>query len=225
MTPEKKARLIATIGACIVRLMVATLRIRVHDQAGVLGGPTEPHGVGAGGGTGKGRAEPRLIWVFWHNRLFIIPRLLNRYLPQRPGSALTSASKDGEIVAAFLQQFHIHPIRGSSSRRGAAALLEMKRFIAQGYDVAITPDGPRGPRYRLNAGPIALAQKTGALVMPILVQYSRFWQLKSWDAFRIPKPFARVDITILPLHTVPPTPDDAAFEAERVKLETLLGKD
>jgi lysophospholipid acyltransferase (LPLAT)-like uncharacterized protein len=209
VTPEKKARLIATTGAWIVRLVVATLRIRVHDEAGVLGGPS----------------EPRLIWVFWHNRLFVIPRLLNRYLPHRPGSALTSASKDGAILAAFLQQFNIRPIRGSSSRRGAAALLEMKRLVAQGYDVAITPDGPRGPRYRLNAGPIALAQKTGALVMPIRVQYSRFWQLKSWDAFRIPIPFARVDITLLPLHTVLPTENEAAFEAERARLESILGGD
>ena len=207
MTPEKKAHLIAIAGACVMRLIVATLRIRVHDEAGVLGGPS----------------EPRLIWVFWHNRLFVIPHLLNHYLPQRPGSALTSASKDGEIVAAFLQRFHIHPIRGSSSRRGAAALLEMKRFIGQGYDVAITPDGPRGPRYHMNAGPIALAQKSGAVVMPILVRYSRFWQLKSWDAFRIPKPFARVDITLLPLHSVPPTQDAAAFEAERARLESILG--
>jgi lysophospholipid acyltransferase (LPLAT)-like uncharacterized protein len=156
VTPEKKAHLIATAGAWIVRLIVATLRIRVHDEAGVLGGPS----------------EPRLIWVFWHNQLFVIPHLLNRYLPQRPGSALTSASKDGEILAAFLQRFHILPIRGSSSRRGAASLLEMKRLVARGYDVAITPDGPRGPRYRLSAGPIALAQKTGALVMPHRVQYS-----------------------------------------------------
>jgi len=209
VTPEKKARLIAIVGAWIMRLVVATLRIRVHDKAGVLGGPS----------------EPRLIWVFWHNRLFVIPHLLNRYLPQRPGSALTSASKDGEILAAFLQRFHIRPIRGSSSRRGAAALLEMMRVTEEGYDVAITPDGPRGPRYRLNAGPIALAQKTGALVMPIRVQYSRFWQLKSWDAFRIPKPFARVDITLLPLHPVAPTPDEAAFEAERARLENILGCD
>jgi lysophospholipid acyltransferase (LPLAT)-like uncharacterized protein len=208
VTPEKKARLIAIAGEWIVRLMVATLRIRVHDEAGVLGGPS----------------EPRLVWVFWHNRFFVIPHLINRYLPQRPGSALTSASKDGEILAAFLQRFHVRPIRGSSSRRGAAALIEMKRLVAQGYDVAITPDGPRGPRYHLNPGPIALAQKTGALVMPIRVQYSRFWQLKSWDAFQIPKPFARVDITLLPLHPVPPTQDEAAFEAERLRLENILGQ-
>jgi lysophospholipid acyltransferase (LPLAT)-like uncharacterized protein len=186
--------------------MVATLRVRVHDQASVLGGPS----------------EPRLIWAFWHNRFFVIPHLLNRYLSHRPGSALTSASKDGEILAAFLERFNVRPIRGSSSRQGVAALLEMKRLIEEGYDVAITPDGPRGPRYHLNPGIITLAQKTGALVMPIAVRYSRFWRLKSWDAFEIPKPFATVDITLLPLHQVAPTENDEAFESERVRLEQVL---
>lgn len=203
---ESKARLISGAGAWLVRLVVATLRIRVEDQAGVLGGPS----------------EPRLIWVFWHNRLFVIPHLLNRYLPNRRGSALTSASKDGEILAAFLQRFHIRPIRGSSSRRGVAALLEMRRFIREGYDVAITPDGPRGPRYHLSPGAITLAQKTGALVMPIRVEYSRFWQLKSWDGFQIPKPFTRVNITLLPLHPIRQTKDEAEFEAERARLERVL---
>ena len=207
MTPETKARLIAGAGSWLVRLVIATLRIRVNDKAGVLGGPS----------------EPRLIWVFWHNRLFVIPHLLNRYLPNRPGSALTSASKDGEILASFLQRFNIRPIRGSSSRRGAAALLEMRRLIREGYDVAITPDGPRGPRYHLNPGAVTLAQKTGALIMPIQVEYSRYWQLKSWDGFQIPKPFARVNITLLPLHRVEQTNGETHFEAERVRLEHVLG--
>jgi lysophospholipid acyltransferase (LPLAT)-like uncharacterized protein len=205
VTP-RKAKLIALLGSWIVRLLVATLRIRVRDDAGVLGQSS----------------EPRLIWLFWHNRLFVMPHLLNRHFPQRPGSALTSASKDGEILAAFLQRFHIRPVRGSSSRRGAIAMLEMKRLIAEGYDVAITPDGPRGPRYRLNPGVITLAQKTAARVMPIRIEYSRYWQLKSWDAFQIPKPFARVDITLLPLEKIADTPDEAAFEAERIRLESVL---
>jgi lysophospholipid acyltransferase (LPLAT)-like uncharacterized protein len=193
-------------GAWLVRLLVATLRVRVNDQAGVLGGPS----------------SPRLIWAFWHNRLLIIPHLLNHYLSHRPGAALTSASKDGELLAAFLERFHVRPIRGSSSRQGAAAVLEMKRLIAEGYDVAITPDGPRGPRYHLNPGVITLAQKTGALVMPIRVDYSRFWRLKSWDAFEIPKPFSRVEITLLPLHRVAESETESEFETERVRLQNAM---
>ena len=199
-------QLIATFGAWIVRLIVATLRFRVRDDAGVIGGP----------------ATPRLIWAFWHNSLFVIPHLLNHYLSHRPGSALTSASQDGEILAAFLERFNVRPIRGSSSRQGAAALLEMKRLIEQGFDVAITPDGPRGPLYHLNPGVITLAQKTGALIMPIRVHYSRCWRLKTWDAFEIPKPFATVTIVLLPLYRVAPVSSNEEFEPERARLERVL---
>jgi len=203
---SRRAQLIATFGAWIVRLIVATLRLRVRDDAGVIGGPP----------------TPRLIWAFWHNSLFVIPHLLNHYLSHRPGSALTSASRDGEILAAFLERFNVRPIRGSSSRQGVAALLEMRRLIEQGFDVAITPDGPRGPRYHLNPGLITLAQKTGALIMPIRVHYSRCWRLKTWDAFEIPKPFATVTIALLPLYRVAPASGDKEFEPERARLERIL---
>ena len=203
---SRRAQLIATFGAWIVRLIVATLRFRVRDDAGVIGGP----------------ATPRLIWVFWHNSLFVIPHLRNRYLSHRPGAALTSASRDGEMLAAFLERFNVRPIRGSSWRQGVAALLEMKRLIEQGFDVAITPDGPRGPRYHLNPGVITLAQKTGALIMPIRVHYSRCWRLKTWDAFEIPKPFATVTIALLPLYRVAPASSDEEFEPERARLERIL---
>ena len=205
MSP-RRAQLIATVGAWIVRLIVATLRFRVRDDAGVIGRP----------------ATPRLIWAFWHNSLFVIPHLLNHYLSHRPGSALTSASRDGEMLAAFLERFNVRPIRGSSSRQGAAALLEMKRLIEQGFDVAITPDGPRGPRYHLNPGVITLAQKTGALIMPIRVHYSRCWRLKTWDSFEIPKPFATVNIVLLPLYRVAPASSAEEFELERARLERIL---
>jgi hypothetical protein len=157
--------------------------------------------------------------------LFVIPHLLNHYLSHRPGSALTSASKDGEILAAFLERFNVRPIRGSSSRQGVAALLEMRRLIADGYDVAITPDGPRGPRYRLNPGIITLAQKTDALVMPIRVRYSRCWRLRTWDQFEIPFPFAKVEIELRPLQRIAASSTDEEFERERVQLEDLLRGD
>lgn len=163
-----------------------------------------------------------MIWLFWHNRFFVVPHLLNRYFPRRPGSALTSASKDGEILAAFLQQFKVRPIRGSSSRRGATALRELIRIMADGHDVAITPDGPRGPCYTMNPGVLILAQKAGAAVMPIRIRYSRCWQLKSWDRFQIPKPFCRVDVELAPLEQVRVTATAEEFEAERVRIEGIL---
>lgn len=201
---SKQARL-GIAASFLVRPLLATLRFRIHDQAGVLG-----------------RVEPQVIWAFWHNRIFVVPLMFGRYFQPRRGAALTSASKDGEILAAFLQRFSVRPIRGSSSRRGAVALLEMRRLFAEGYDLGITPDGPRGPRYRLNPGIITLAQTTGAPVLPMHIAYSRAWQLGSWDGFLIPKPFARVDITLAPLHRVEATEEDEAFEVERARLEALL---
>ena len=208
MSPEKKAQFIAAIGSRLMRVLLCTLRVRITDRAGVLATPPE---------------KP-LLWAFWHNRLFIIPHLFEHWFKSqgRHGAALTSVSKDGEIVAALLTRFGIRPIRGSSSRRGARALVEMKRAIEDGYIMGITPDGPRGPRYRINPGVIKLAQLTGGTILPIHVSYSRFWRLKSWDGFMIPQPFATIHITFAPLHHVAPTNDEVAFEYERVRFEKVL---
>ena len=205
MTP-RKAKLLAAIGVWIVRLLTTTLRVRLTDRAGILKAP--PH--------------PTIIWAFWHNRMFVIPHFFKHYIPHRSGSALTSASKDGEILAAFLERYGVGAIRGSSSRQGTAALLEMKRTLAEGRDVGITPDGPRGPRYHLNPGVVSLAQLSGAQVLPLDVRYSKYWELKSWDAFQVPKPFARVEITLMPLHSVVPTQTDVDFEIERARLEQVM---
>jgi lysophospholipid acyltransferase (LPLAT)-like uncharacterized protein len=204
MTP-RTAALIGFVGTVVVRLLHATLRIQIDDQAGALTS-----------------TAPRAIWVFWHNRLFLIPYLRERLKARPKTAALTSASGDGEILAAFLKRFSLHPVRGSSSRRGAAALIEMIRLIESGFDVGITPDGPRGPRYTFNPGAITLAQKTGARILPVHVHYSKYWRLKSWDGFMIPKPFSRVDITLLPLEVVNTTESEAAFEAERNRIAEIL---
>lgn len=201
----RKQALIAAIGVWIMRAIILTLRVRVVDRAGIVGKP-----------------EPRLIWAFWHNRLFLVPHIFHRHIGARKGAALTSASKDGEIVAQFLTRFNVRPVRGSSSRRGAAALLEMRGLMQEGWDLGLTPDGPRGPKYRLNPGIILLAQKTGAQVVPLTVDYSRYFRLKSWDEFIIPMPFARADVTIGELHTVRATTTEEEFEAERARLEKVL---
>ncbi len=189
-----------------MRALLCTLRFRFTDRARIMATPPD---------------KP-LLWVFWHNRLFVMPYVFEHFFPGRHGAALTSASKDGEILAAFLNRFGVRAIRGSSSRGGARALVEMKRAIGDGYIMAITPDGPRGPRYRLSPGVVKLAQITGGLSAPVHIRYSRFWQLKSWDGFMIPKPFATVEVVFDILHAVPPTADDAAFEAERVRMEEML---
>ena len=201
-----KAELIASIGYWVVRVIIFTLRIRIIDRAGALG-------------PAPNRA---LLWALWHNRLFVAPYVFDRYLPGRTAAALTSASKDGELLAAFLRRFRVDPIRGSSSRRGAVAMVEMRRALLRGSVAAITPDGPRGPRYQLQPGVIKLAQLTGLPVVPLHVSYSRSWRLGSWDGFIIPKPFARVEVTFDTLHEVLPTEDEPGFERERLRLEHVL---
>jgi lysophospholipid acyltransferase (LPLAT)-like uncharacterized protein len=113
-------------------------------------------------------------------------------------------------------------VRGSSSRRGAVALLELSGKIEDGYDVIVTPDGPRGPRYQLGPGVIFLAEKTGAPIMPIEIQYSRAIRLGTWDRFEIPLPFSRVDVTLHPRHHIASMESEEAFEAERQSLETVM---
>lgn len=201
----RKAALIARLGEWIVRLVIATLRVRITDHSGVLAPGAAP-----------------AIWIFWHNRLFIIPWAYRKALGDRAGAALTSASKDGEIVAAFLDRFRIRAVRGSSSRRGVAALIELIRLVGEGYTIGITPDGPRGPRYTLNPGVITLAEKTGAAICPVRVHYSSCWQLGSWDGFMIPKPFSRVEVVLQPLEKIPALENSAAFEAERTRIEAVL---
>jgi lysophospholipid acyltransferase (LPLAT)-like uncharacterized protein len=202
----RKARLAAFVGALLIRTVIFTLRIRIEDRAGVIGAPP----------------EPRLIWLFWHNRLFLIPWLIETKLNQRKGAALTSASGDGDYLAAFIERFNVRAVRGSSSRRGAAALREMMTLLKNGVDMAITPDGPRGPRYHLNPGVLKLAQQTQVGVMLINVEYSNYWQLKSWDGFMIPKPFCRANITLGEIYPVQKTASPGEFEAERLRLETAL---
>lgn len=205
MKPATKAKLISFVGATLVKLLCSTLRFRIHDPDGFLQKP-----------------DVRMTGIFWHNRLFIIPWMFTHYMKPRKSVALTSASKDGEILAAFLARFGIGAVRGSSSRRGALAMLEMMRAAQAGFDVAITPDGPRGPKYRMNPGLITLAQKADIHILPISVFYSRYWELKSWDRFQIPKPFATVDVTFLPLEKIPETDTPEAFETHRARIEQIM---
>lgn len=204
-----REKLIAFCLAWFLRALAATLRIRLRDPANLRSrAPDEP-----------------VIWAFWHNRMLIMPVITSRFFPERNGAVLTSASKDGAIIAGVMGRFRYGSVRGSSSRRGASATLALAKIIAAGGDAAITPDGPRGPRYRLGPGIIYLAQKTGAPVAPIRIEYSRSVRLKSWDRFMIPLPFSRVDVTVGALFHVPQSAADDEFEARRAQLETLLQPD
>jgi len=200
------ARWLVAFGFRLLQLWGRTLRYEIDDRAGIVGRPVTEDYVGA----------------LWHNRLLVFPLILRRFFPQRHGAALISASRDGDLLADAVQRFGYDVVRGSSSRLGASAILQLTQVLASGRDVVITPDGPRGPAYELGPGIIFLAQKSGAPVLPINLEYSRCWRLGSWDRFIVPRPFAKVRVLINRPHRVGPTATPEEFEAERLALQNAM---
>jgi len=101
-------------------------------------------------------------------------------------------------------------------------MVELVKWLRDGRDVVMVPDGPRGPSYTLQPGIIKLAQKTGVKIFPILVDYDNYWELRSWDHFRIPKPFSKVVVTLAPYESIDSDIDAETFEAERLRIEKVL---
>ncbi|HOC49758.1 MAG TPA: lysophospholipid acyltransferase family protein, partial [Verrucomicrobiota bacterium] len=132
------------------------------------------------------------------------------------------ASRDGALLAAILECFGVQPVRGSSSRRGPQALLELSGWAERGYDLAITPDGPRGPCYVVQEGVIGLAQVTGLPIVPASCRLGRKVRLRSWDGFQVPLPFSRCDVVIGAPVRVPRDAAEAEREALRQGLERTL---
>jgi len=185
---------------------VRTLRYEIDDRAGVVGKPADQNYIGA----------------LWHNRLLIFPFVLRRFFSNRHGAALISASRDGDLLADAITRFGFDVVRGSSSRLGASAILQLADVLASGGDVVITPDGPRGPAYELGPGIIYLAQKSRAAVLPVNMEYSSCWRLKSWDRFILPRPFAKICVIIGQPHRVRSTNTVDDFEAERLRLQDAM---
>lgn len=184
----------ARLGALVIRASCRT--VRLESDGGLLG-------------------DGAAIYVFWHGRFWLAAGRLGR-----PGTAvLVSLSEDGEVIARAARDLGFHPVRGSSSRGGREGLAALGRCLAEGRDVAITPDGPRGPRETVQIGAVVLAARSGRPVVPIGIASRPVWRLNSWDRFQIPKPWARaVAIYGAPLR-VPDVPD---LEPWRQRLETAL---
>lgn len=201
-------RLLASLVYGAVRLVAATIRFQWILPPAVREGPGP------------------VIFCVWHNRLalsLVIYRGYARFRQQPPRlAAIVSASKDGAVVARILEHFGVEPVRGSTSRRGPQALLELTTWAERGYDLAITPDGPRGPRYVVQEGAIALAQVTGLPVVP--ASYTAGWKvcIKSWDRFQIPLPFSRVVVKAGEPLRVPRDVSDAEREQFRQAVEKQM---
>jgi len=133
-----------------------------------------------------------VVFMLWHNRLFLAPECYRRYRNRRPIYALISASRDGAWLAAFFSLIGMRAVRGSSSRLGREAASLLVEVLREGRDVGVTPDGPRGPCYEFKPGALVVAQLAAAPVLLFGVKYHSAWRLKSWDGFYLPKPFSRV---------------------------------
>ncbi len=173
----------------------------------------------------NGGKEP-VIFCLWHNRLALSLILFRRYVqarqPQRKMAALVSASRDGGMLARVLELFDVEPVRGSSSRRGPQALRELVSAGERGRDLAITPDGPRGPCYKVQEGIVSLAQLTGMAIVPASFHLSWKWQLKTWDRFQVPLPFARCEVQLGPPVRIPREANGEERERLRAELEARM---
>lgn len=166
------------------------------------------------------------IFAFWHNRLFFHAYYYSRNCRDRKLSILVSMSRDGDYGTALALSLGFDVVRGSSSRGGQKAVKEIASKITGGNNVAITPDGPRGPAFRVNDGIIKIAQLTGAQIIPVSYDASGKWVLKSWDKFIVLRPFGRVHIAFGDPIDIPGNMTSEMIEQYREKLEkTLRGLD
>jgi lysophospholipid acyltransferase (LPLAT)-like uncharacterized protein len=192
-----------------MRLLAGTLRYSVNGGVGPVKLPEEP-----------------VIFALWHRHLALCMKVYECFV--RPNHVddhlvvLISASRDGALLAAILQKFGVQSVRGSSSRRGGQALLELASWAQRGYDLALTPDGPRGPSCIVQDGVVALAQVTGLPIVPYSCRLAWRISLKSWDRFEIPLPFSRCEMTFSEPIRVPRDATDAERAQVRERLQNVL---
>ena len=195
-------RIAPPAGCHVLRLLAATVRLKREEKT------VEPL-LAAGA---------PLIYIVWHSRLLLLP-----YLYRARGLwVLVSRSEDGAMVTDLVRRFGFVTVRGSSSRGGVGGLLSLARAIRRGHSVVVVPDGPRGPREVLKPGVVSLARLTGAHVVPGALGASSEWRARSWDEFRIPKPFSRCVLRLGEPISVPRDLDGAGEETARKEIEAAL---
>ena len=205
LTPgqRRRAGAISAFGAPVIRALAATWRWHVEGYA-------HYESIVASG------RQP--IMAFWHGR--ILPATV--FFKNRGIVVITSQNFDGERIAGIIRRFGYGTARGSSSRGGARALVQLRRDLAAGRPAGFTLDGPRGPARVAQPGAVFLAGATGYPILPFHFEASRFWEMNSWDRTQVPKPFSRVALAIgAPLHVTGTA--KATIDAARVDLERTLG--
>jgi lysophospholipid acyltransferase (LPLAT)-like uncharacterized protein len=196
--------LITWVGYWIIRALGPTIRFAVSWEEG---------------SPGSLEARP-FVYSFWHSAM--IPAMyLWRDLKIR---VMSSDSFDGEYTGRIMQKFGFVKMRGSSSRFAVRALLGMRRELEQGWVVAFTIDGPRGPRHVVKPGPVILARATGIPMVGFHIALSDVWVLNTWDRLMIPKPFSRALMRVSRQISVPPDGDDVARENSLETLQAALDR-
>lgn len=158
------------------------------------------------------------VYAFWHGNL-LVPTAAIR---GTGAAVMISRHADGEVIARIVQRLGYTTVRGSSTRGGAAALHEAVEALRGGRVVVFTPDGPRGPRHVAQPGAVFLAARGGTEIVPVGVGVRRGWETRSWDRFRIPRPFTTVAIVEGERLRPPPGIEGASLEEWRVRLEAAL---
>jgi len=195
---------IAFAGASAMRLWMSSLRYRMH-WCGPNLDPTRPG------------LEGRYIYTFWHEYL-LLPIL--RY-GRADIWALIGQHADGEVLADLCRYLRIRTIRGSTTRGGVQAIRKLVRASRKGH-LAITPDGPRGPRRRVKPGLVYLAAQTGLPIVPAGIGYRRPWRLHSWDKFALPRPWSLATCVVAEPILVPPDAGEGELERYRLHVEESL---
>ena len=194
---ERRLRRTVAAGTATLRALASTWRMRVVHDAPLR----------------RLRAEGRpVILACWHGEL--LPLLWHH---RAQGiRILVSEHRDGEIIARVAARLGFGAVRGSTTRGGGRALLGLVRELEGGHDVAVTPDGPRGPAHQYAPGALVAAQRAGVPVVPVGAYASRAWRMRSWDRFMVPQPFARVVVAYgEPTWVRAEGARDAAAETER----------
>lgn len=160
------------------------------------------------------------ILSLWHNRLAIMPEILNRYTQNLTFTAVISKSRDGEPLAVVVNSYRKgRTIRVAHDNRHGALRSLIDHLKANKDVLVITPDGPRGPCYELKAGVVIAAKLAGAQVVPFGWTADKFWQMKTWDGFMLPKPFSTIKVTFGEPQSISP---DSSWKEDAVLLQDSL---
>ncbi len=191
------------VGAAVIRALGATWRFGVRGREHL---------------EEARRVHECIVFAFWHGRMLPLAYL------HRGGHAhiLASEHHDGELLGRTIRLLGFGHVRGSSTRGGTKAIMALAEAVHAGYDVGLTVDGPRGPRYQVKPGVVEVAKLTGAAIVPVTTASRHHKTFASWDAFELPAPFARVEVEYGAPIRVPAGCDRADQEEKRREVEASL---